>query len=124
MYVCRQSINNFLFAGILALPNFQSGLRHRMARVTIDFFRLNIRDRPREERAKGIVELTIALQLRGGSTGATRQLAVDSIERLTSEGESHTRCGRAYRALFENDRSVADQHLQAARDFLDSIDSP
>lgn len=110
------------FVGILAIPSFQTGFRHRMGRVTIDFFRLNARDRLREERAKRIVDLALALKFRDMTAGADRQFAVDSIDRMTSPRESHTSCARAFKDLFENDRPLADQHLQAAKDFLDALE--
>jgi hypothetical protein len=110
------------FDGTLPIPTAKTptSVRNRRANVTIDFFKLDLREELIDERSERIVFLwTVLLDEESAdaeiSSAAQRTLAV-----LTAPNSPHCSCSRAYVKLFRADRPRAKQHFDAALEHLES----
>jgi len=108
------------FIGINPVPRVKSGPRQRRARVTIDFFELDGREELWRERAEKILSVFIALELMRTGEDENRDLARDTVEVLLASSRPHSNCGRSFRALYLEDRSLARRIAESAREYLAS----
>ncbi len=108
------------FIGVNPVPRIKRGPRWRRARVTIDFFELDGREELWRERAEKIWNLFSTLELLRGGDLERQTLAARAIEALLSPASPHTNCGRAFRALYEEDRMRAGEIARAALEYLES----
>lgn len=108
------------FVGINPVPRVKKGPRWRRARVTIDFFELDGREELWRERAEKIWNLYSTLELLRGGDVERQALAARAVQVLLSPASGHTSCGRAFRALYEEDRAQAGEIAQTALGYLES----
>lgn len=108
------------FDGINPVPRVQRGQRSRRARVTIDFFELDEREELWRGRAGVIVSLFIASEALRLGDEALRERATRAIGVLLSPAGEHTNCARSFRALYDRDRSRAEEIAGRAQAYLDS----
>jgi hypothetical protein len=112
------------FNGIIPRPRYTSGEKSNRAQVIIDFFRLDIREELRQERATLLVALYLALDgANNNSDTVTRSDYAKFIKCLTARGAPHSNCLRSFLRFYENDPRQARRFFEEARDFLDSIGS-
>jgi hypothetical protein len=106
------------FDGVSPVPRLKRGPRWRRALVTIDFFELDNREELRRGRAETICNLHLALvSLR---VDELREYASRYIEILLAPGAEHASCARAFMALYQRDRSQAEEIFRAAMGYLRS----
>jgi len=108
------------FEGLAAVTRYRSGRRHRMGRVTIDFFDLNGREALLRQRAQVIEGLWFALLVRddpGSSNSAIAQRVIDNAKRTD---QPHTNCARAFIAEYERDPAHARALAEEIIDYLES----
>ena len=91
------------FLGPLAVPRHRAGPKHRRARVTIDFFRLNERDLLLKQRARRIVMVGLVMQNSDMSVSDRKK----RLDGLCERNQPHTACTRAFRALWLQDEAKA-----------------
>jgi hypothetical protein len=109
--------------GILPIPKYRRGHKHRRARVTIDLFALDIREdllRLRAEIIQTIWLAFITISTRNVNNENT-QLARQIIDRARSPRTSQTACARVFYDLCQNDAINARRFAQEADDFLSTI---
>ena len=111
------------YRGILPIPKYRRGHKHRRARVTIDLFALDIREDLLRLRAEIIQTIWLAF-----CTISTRnvnnenaQLALQIIDRARSPRTSQTACARVFYDLCQNDAINARRFAQEADEFLSTI---
>jgi hypothetical protein len=111
------------YRGILPIPKYRRGHKHRRARVTIDLFALDIREdllRLRAEIIQTIWLAFITISTRNVNNENT-QLARQIIDRARSPRTSQTACARVFYDLCQNDAINARRFAQEADDFLSTI---
>jgi len=111
------------FDGIVAVPKFGSGKRHRRARVTIDFFELNGREPLRVERAFLIDLLVQQMRIvESRASGIIQKDAKETRDLLLSPGAPHSSCLDAFAKLWASDRpraeSLAVEYKKLAKKFF------
>ena len=110
-----------MFEGVLALPKYPSGPKHRRARVTIDFFDLNNRDELWVDRAR-VIDLLFytwrAFQI--DPDPAIKQAARAAIEKARSHMSPQASCARYYLGCLQSDPAKAWEVFQAAQRLLPS----
>lgn len=109
------------FEGILPIPKVKSrnSVRHRRARVTIDFFNLNLREELLEGRARVLDALWAFLELaRLLPEGEERAYARNSVDLTTAPDAPHASCARAFLALYDRDRGLARRYAVEAQGYL------
>jgi hypothetical protein len=115
------------FEGIVPVPVTKTArnVRHRRAQVTIDFFRLDLREELLDERSK-IIEALWYFQeaARNGETADDRAYAQESVDLVTASNSAHASCARAFVALYQQDRSRARAYFDAAHGYLLSKRAP
>ncbi len=109
------------FRGLLPVPVAKTGVRHRRAVVTIEFFELDTREELLRERADVIANLRIALDAQtAGSTNEIRQSATQAVARAQRPSSRHSSCASAFVALSQTDSAAAVDLATAAQQYLDS----
>ncbi len=109
------------FAGIVPIPKTKSrtSVRHRRARVTIDFFNLGLREELLEGRARVLDALWAFLELaRILPEGEDRAYARESVDLATAAAAPHASCARAFVALYGRDREQAKRYAGEAHGYL------
>jgi hypothetical protein len=110
------------YQGILPIPKHRRGHKHRRARVTIDFFELDMREDLLRLRAEVIQKLWLAFStLQRPHSDEDSQLARSIIANGCSARTSQTACARAFYDLCQNDAINARRFAQEADDFLSTI---
>jgi hypothetical protein len=113
------------FDGILAVPVKKSGLAHRRALVTIDFFGLNIREELWEDRFRTIRTVFDSVQVRETTTNpAFRAAAERTIAGAISDASPQALCARNFLQLMENDAQRAWQTYLSAEEFVRTMRNP
>ena len=113
------------FLGLNAISVKRTGPKRRRADVTIAFFRLN--DSDREElfrgRAERLRELGTSLETINdpGTSEARKTIAKRDIEQMIRPSSEHVSCVRAMIDLYEADTPQARLHIEAAREYLESV---
>ncbi|WP_336978392.1 hypothetical protein [Brevundimonas nasdae] len=110
--------NDFiLFKGILAVPRHASGVKHRRAQVTIDFFSLNVRPELLKDRARTIREIFFASEVAANSqVPALADAARRTISEVVWEGAPQAACARAYVEVINTNKQLAwDYFCEAER---------
>ena len=108
------------FDGIVAIPRYRTGRKHRIGRVTIDFFGLNERDTLELERSEALVGVWLAVASLDSGDAITRGVARGALDYLMSDAAPHASCSRHFRALIDDDRSRAAQYVTQARALLNA----
>lgn len=108
------------YRGILPVPKYRSGHKHRRARVTIDLFELDCREDLRRLRAEIIRNLWLAFSTfqRRRRSDNDAQLARRIIDCACSPQTSQTACARAFYHLCQTDAVTARLFAQEADDYL------
>ena len=107
------------FEGILMVPATQSGAKHRRARVTIDFFGLNIREELWEDRFRTIRTVFNNVEIRQTTTIAARRAAAErAIADSIADYGPQARCARDFLQLMESDPNKAWETYLAAEEFV------
>jgi hypothetical protein len=111
------------FLGPTVQPRLQDGHEHLRARVVIDFFELDTREGLLELRCVLIQLLWCQLENRESPDLRKRDKAEAFLETVQSTcRHPHTACGRAFIALYEKDRDMAERWQDAATAYLTSKD--
>jgi hypothetical protein len=112
------------FEGALPIPNpnLRNGHRRNRAKVTIDFFSLDIRDNLLKERAEIIDKLWLALTTAADSSidQERKSTAQRIIDIAVAESSPHTNCARSFVMLYQRDRLRAKSAHEAAVLLLDT----
>ena len=109
------------FEGILPVPAVKSArsVRHRRARVTIDFFQLDLREELLDGRARVIDALWFFLEFRADAPSEeARAFAGESVDLATAADGPHASCARAFVGLYERDRARAELYFREAHEYL------
>lgn len=108
------------YQGILPIPKHRRGHKHRRARVTIDFFELDMREDLLRLRAEVIQKLWLAFSTlqRSQISNEEFQLAQRIIDNARSPRTSQSACARAFYNLCLNDANLAQKFANEADDFL------
>lgn len=110
------------YRGILPIPKYRRGHKYRRARVTIDFFELDMREDLLRLRAEVIQKLWLAFStLQRPHSDEDSQLARSIIENGCSARTSQTACARAFYDLCQNDVANARRFAQEADEFLSAL---
>jgi 5-methylcytosine-specific restriction endonuclease McrA len=97
------------FQGLIAMPKHASGPKQQRARVTIDFFKLDIRDELLFQRAVMLKALYWALDdLAKSNDPKRRKAARQTVDLALDACSPHTSCARAFHALYQSDPQTAD----------------
>ncbi len=112
--------NLITFEGVLPVPKMKRGHRHRRARVTIDFFALDIREELLKMRARIILSVWLAYKsLNNQSADAEDRDTAQSIINIALSPESdHTNCARSFHNLCQQDIQRAREYAEQARRIL------
>ncbi len=109
------------FVGIIPIARTKSGYKSYRGRVTVDFFALERREHLREERARQLQGLWIALELADSTTDpTTRADALNAIDWLQSRSSPHSSCVQSFHALYKADPSSAHEVYVSVRNYLTS----
>jgi 5-methylcytosine-specific restriction endonuclease McrA len=109
------------FEGIVPVPKARSrrSMRYRRAQITIDFFRLDLREELLEGRARVLDALWIFLeQADHGSTEEDRIYAQESVDLCTGLDSPHASCARAFAELYKADHARAKRYFEEAHKYL------
>lgn len=110
------------FNGIIPIPVYKRGYKHRRAVVTIDFFELDIREELLRERAGSIIKIFPILEnLAHNRYPAQREQMERIVEFLTSPKSEHTNCCRAFRRTYQEDPARAQKIYREVNHYLLSI---
>lgn len=113
------------FEGLVPVPKFKSGWRHLRARVTIDFFKLAIREDLNVQRARILLNVWLAHRTLKTSTDATDRADAEEILQLANLAEfPHSNCTRTFIRLCQTDEARAGQYKEAAKQFLQRRNNP
>jgi len=106
------------FDGILPKPTSQrtTSYKYRRAEVTIDFFALDRRAILRQQRARSIVALGMALSLL--DEDSNNEDGKTAVAIFTSPKSPHCNCAQAFLALYQDDTHKAQQILELALAYL------
>ena len=109
------------FEGILPIPKFKTGWRNLRARVTIDFFKLAIREDLLVQRARILLNIWLAHRTLKTSADEADRADAEEILRLAQlAGFPHSNCTRTFLRLCQTDETRAGQYKEAAKQFLKS----
>ena len=111
------------FIGMFPAPVAARGHRHRRARVTIDFFDLDIREELLRDRAILIKAIYIAFEDRKHADPLRRQAAEQTLRQIDLPVLEHRNCARSFYRLCQEDPAAARRHCEAAIAYLDSLGS-
>jgi 5-methylcytosine-specific restriction endonuclease McrA len=104
------------FEATTAVPVEPSGYMHERAVVTIDFFKLNVRDQLHRERAEIITLFAPSLRAVSDASNVTpTDLAV--VRRIKDPRNPHANCLRAFERLWQSDRVLAERVADACKAF-------
>ncbi len=107
------------FQGMIAVPKHASGRQYERARVTIDFFKLDLRDELFFQRALILKSLYWAIDdLRTSQNSKRRRAAQQTVDLALSAESPHTSCARAFYALCTQDPQTADLFYDAVEAYL------
>lgn len=110
------------FNGVLPVPTTprENTIKHRRARVTIDFFELDTRDDLLELRAQIIANLWLAFTIvqDAAASAARKRKAQKIIDLAVSPRFQQTNCARSFLRLCEQTPEVAEQFADAAEQML------
>jgi hypothetical protein len=97
------------FNGVLPVPKRKRGAKYRRARVTIDFFDLDVRPELIEERAGIILAIWLAVEtLEDAGASADRKATAQSIiDAALSPKKPHTSCARSFYNLCKENKHLA-----------------
>jgi hypothetical protein len=111
------------FRGVLPVPTKKSGPKYRRARVTIDFFDLDIRPELIEERARIIQNIWLAFMTisNRNSDEDLNAHARKIIELALSPSSPHANCARSFHKLCQKNRHEARQLKAHAQRILEEI---
>ncbi|HEX4962314.1 MAG TPA: hypothetical protein VF173_15870 [Thermoanaerobaculia bacterium] len=108
------------FQGLIAVPKHASGRQHDRGRVTIDFFKLDLRDELLFQRAVLLKCLYWALDdLETAVNPKRRQAAQQTVDLALDPRSPHTSCARAFHGLFREDRAEADRQYEKIYGYLE-----
>lgn len=106
------------FDGLTPIPTGDEAQRLR-GQVTIDFFRLSIREDLLEGRSQVIQSIWMAWEvLHGTSKSASKQQATEILEIADAPSCRHRMCAQAFKALCESDPEKASKIATEATKFL------
>jgi hypothetical protein len=110
------------FQGIIAVPKNKKGIKHRRARVTIDFFELDVgREELLLERALMLKALFLAMEdLETAIKPWRRKAAEQTVALAVSESSAHTNCARAFVEVYKSNADLAAQYYEAVYDYLET----
>jgi hypothetical protein len=111
------------FEGLNAIPVKKTGPRKRRADVTIQFFRLNIREELLRERARLLDSLGLHLETINDPAAPPNRVttAKKTVERMLRPSAEHSACVSAMTRLYVDDVTQARALIDAARAYLDSL---
>lgn len=110
------------FEGIMARPRYRSGRRHRIARVIIDFFRLNEREHLLKVRATIIRDIFISHSAATlFSDPDAQQLVRDALDSKVHPSAPHASCALHFKSLCDADLARAGELALAAQGLLESM---
>lgn len=97
------------FSGILPVPKTKRGAKYKRARITIDFFDLDIRPELIEERAGIIMAVWLAFETleSAGASADMKATAQSIIDAALSPKKPHTNCARSFYQLCKENRALA-----------------
>jgi hypothetical protein len=97
------------FNGILPVPKGKRGRKYRRARITIDFFDLDIRPELIEERAGIILAVWLALETLedAGASADLKATAKNILDAALSPKKPHTNCARSFYKLCKENKALA-----------------
>ncbi len=107
--------NLISFAGYKAVPAASRGHRWRRARVTIDFFGLNLKDDLIYQRCALIVAMWPYLEQRRSGGAAQRQVAEEEIVAMKAPSFAHTNCATCFERVYLEDPNTARSYYDEAR---------
>jgi hypothetical protein len=112
------------FLGMLPMPvsNDITTHEYRRARVTIDFFNLVGRELLRQERAEKIMVLFRFLE--DLDKDPTDEDAKFYMELAQDSRSTHVNCSNSFIKLYKEDRAMAENLKNIARDYLKSLRAP
>jgi hypothetical protein len=115
--------NLITFNGIYPEAMATKGRKYWRARVTIQLFALDRRERLLKGRAERIIALDMArtIQRNSATTPEKRQRASEHLERLKDLDSAHCNCVRCFEALYQKDASEAEKVVAKANDYLSSL---
>jgi hypothetical protein len=108
------------YRGVLPVPRYKNGHRHRRARVTIDLFALDIREELLRLRAEVIQKVWLAFltlhnhSVADGQTGLARRI----IEVARSHQTSQSACARAFYDHCQRDAASAHRFAEEAEEYI------
>ena len=107
------------FKGIIPVPKLKSGPKYKRARLTIDFFNLDTREKLLEGRASKIQSMWIAFEaLKNSTNAATLRRIETALNNARSAYSPHSSCSKAFYQLCESDFKEATKFYDAANDYL------
>ena len=109
------------FNGVIAVPRYRTGHRHRLARVMIDLFGFNAREELLYERARAITYLFLAHAHATTEDGPLVEEGRRAINALTSDAAAHANCSRCYARLLEEDQVGAREIFEAAWEYVEAV---
>jgi hypothetical protein len=111
------------FLGITAIPAKKTGPRRRRGDVTIAFFALNNREELRQERAELLDSLGIHLETINDptTTDLRKARAKATVERMLKPSARHSSCIRSLVDLYVAEPTQAQELIDQARAYLDTI---
>jgi hypothetical protein len=108
------------FQGLIAMPKHATGRRHDRARVTIDFFKLDVRSELIFQRALILKSLYWAIDdLKTTRDPRRRTAAQQTVDLALSPASPHTSCARAFHALCLQDPETASLFYDAIAAYLE-----
>jgi hypothetical protein len=101
-----------MFKGFVCFPAANDEAVRKRARVTIDFFELNVRDTLLRQRARVIISAWLALEkLRIDASDAVAEAEVQELE---SPATPHANCARSFIRTYRSDRALAKEYAELA----------
>jgi 5-methylcytosine-specific restriction endonuclease McrA len=108
------------FEGVIAVPRHASGRKHDRGRVTIDFFKLDLRDELIFQRALILKSLYWAIDdLKTSQNPRKRAAAQQTINLALSPQCPHTSCARSFYQICMSDPQMADQYYDLVFEYLE-----
>ncbi|HEV7504535.1 MAG TPA: hypothetical protein VGS07_06470 [Thermoanaerobaculia bacterium] len=108
------------FQGLIPMPRHDAGRPHDRARVTIDFFKLDVRSELIFQRALILKSLYWALDdLKTAQDPRRRKAAQQTVDLALSPASPHTSCARAFHALCTEDPQTASLFYDAVAEYLE-----
>jgi len=114
------------FEGVLPVAKIRSDRDYWRARITIDFFELDLREDLLEERADIITILWANHQTLDPGIADMKGNKMDarkSIARRTARRARHTNCADSFVQMCKNDSNRAGKHAELANEFLNALEN-